>query len=244
VPRPTRCRRIGFIPGVTYYKPAGIPLRFLAEVRLALEEMEAVRLCDYEGFEQGAGAERMGVSRPTFQRVLWSARRKIADALVGGKAIRIQGGNYAFSPGTGITRKEDQNMKIAAATEDGVTLSQHFGRAPWYMVLMVENGKVAGKEKREKAGHHTFAAQAEHGPHEGSAGAPHGFDAGAGVRHGAMIANILDCQVVLTGGMGWGAFENLKQKGIHAIVTDVQNIDEAVKLYLEGKLPNLMERLH
>ena len=59
-----------------------------------------------------------------------------------------------------------------------------------------------------------------------------------------MAEAISDCQVVLTGGMGWGAYEAMQGYGIEPIVTDVKNIDEAVKLYLVGKLPNLMERLH
>jgi len=92
--RPTKCRRVAFIPGVEYFKPAGIPIRFLAEVCISLEEAESIRLKDIEGLEQKLCAEKMGVSRPTFQRVLSLARKKIADALLNGKAIRIAGGNY------------------------------------------------------------------------------------------------------------------------------------------------------
>lgn len=92
--RPFKCRRVAFIPGVNYFKPAGIPLRSLEEVRLSIEEAEAIRLKDLEDLEQEQGAERMNISRPTFQRVLGSARRKLADALLNGKAIRIEGGNY------------------------------------------------------------------------------------------------------------------------------------------------------
>ena len=96
--RPPKCRRVGFLPGVTYFKPAGIPLRDLEEVRLSVEEAEAIRLKDLEGLEQEEGAEKMNVSRPTFQRVLASARLKMADALLNGKAIRIEGGNFEMSP--------------------------------------------------------------------------------------------------------------------------------------------------
>ncbi|HUW45538.1 MAG TPA: DUF134 domain-containing protein [Dehalococcoidia bacterium] len=96
--RPPKCRRVAFLPGVTYFKPAGIPLRALEEVRLSVEEAEAIRLKDLEGLEQEEGAEKMNVSRPTFQRVLASARLKIADALLNGKAIRIEGGNFEMSP--------------------------------------------------------------------------------------------------------------------------------------------------
>jgi predicted Fe-Mo cluster-binding NifX family protein len=59
-----------------------------------------------------------------------------------------------------------------------------------------------------------------------------------------MAQSIDDCQVLFAGGMGWGAYESLKSRGIEPVVTDVENIEEAVRLYLEGKLPNLMERLH
>jgi predicted DNA-binding protein (UPF0251 family) len=85
------------MPGVTYFKPAGIPLRELEEVRLSLEEIEAVRLKDLEGLDQETGAVRMNVSRPTFQRVLASARQKIADALLNGKGISIEGGNFEIA---------------------------------------------------------------------------------------------------------------------------------------------------
>ena len=95
--RPFKCRRVAFMPGVTYFKPAGIPLRSLEEVRLSVEEAEAIRLKDLEGLEQEQGAEKMSVSRPTFQRILASARQKMADALLNGKAIRIEGGNFEMA---------------------------------------------------------------------------------------------------------------------------------------------------
>src|SRR4030042_1617216 len=95
--RPLKCRRVAFMPGVTYFKPAGIPLRSLEEVRLSIEEAEALRLKELEGLEQEQGAEKMNISRPTFQRVLASARKKMADALLNGKAIRIEGGNYEMA---------------------------------------------------------------------------------------------------------------------------------------------------
>jgi predicted DNA-binding protein (UPF0251 family) len=95
--RPTKCRRVAFLPGVTYFKPAGIQLRSLDEIRLSLDESEALRLRDIEGLVQEQGADKMNISRPTFQRVLTAARQKIADALLNGKAIRIEGGNFEFA---------------------------------------------------------------------------------------------------------------------------------------------------
>lgn len=97
MPRPIKCRRVSSVPGVSYFKPAGIPLHLLKEVNLSVEEAEAVRLKDMEGLEQGQCAEKMSISRPTFQRVLSSARTKIADALLSGKAIKIEGGNFELT---------------------------------------------------------------------------------------------------------------------------------------------------
>jgi predicted DNA-binding protein (UPF0251 family) len=90
-------RRVDSIPRVSYFKPAGVPLSGLEEVRLSVEEAEAIRLKDIEGLEQDGGAQKMKVSRSTFARTLLSARRKIADALLNGKAVRIEGGNYEMS---------------------------------------------------------------------------------------------------------------------------------------------------
>jgi predicted Fe-Mo cluster-binding NifX family protein len=132
-------------------------------------------------------------------------------------------------------------MKIATISEDGATVSQHFGRALYYIVVTVEDGKVVSKEKRDKAGHHTFAGS-QHP--ETAPGERHGYSADAQTRHAAMAQSIDDCQVLIAGGMGWGAYESLKSRGIETVVTDVEDIDEAVKLFLQGKLINLMERLH
>lgn len=98
MPRPIKYRRVAFMPEVTYFKPAGIPLRVLEESRLSIEEVEAIRLKDLDGLEQEECAVKMNISRQTFQRVIGLARRNIADALLNGKAIRIEGGNFEMSP--------------------------------------------------------------------------------------------------------------------------------------------------
>jgi uncharacterized protein len=95
--RPFKCRRIAYMPGITFFKPAGIPLGELEEIVLSLEEAEALRLKELEGMEQEQGAQKMNVSRPTFQRILASARNKVADAILNGKAIRIEGGNFELA---------------------------------------------------------------------------------------------------------------------------------------------------
>jgi len=97
MPRPPKWRRVDFVPEITYFKPAGVPLNSLDEVRLSIEEAEAIRLKDIEGLEQEECAQRMQISRPTFHRVLGSARRNLANALLNGKAIRIEGGNFEMA---------------------------------------------------------------------------------------------------------------------------------------------------
>ena len=99
MPRPTKKRRIENIPQVKYFKPAGIPMRKLKEVNLNMEEVEAIRLKDMEGLIQQECADKMEVSRPTFQRILRSAREKIAQALIKGQSIKFQGGDYQLAEG-------------------------------------------------------------------------------------------------------------------------------------------------
>ena len=86
------------MPGVTYFKPRGIPMRLLEEVRLSVDELEALRLKDLEGLEQEEAAQEMGVSRQTFQRIIEEAHRKVAESLVLGRALSIEGGDYELAP--------------------------------------------------------------------------------------------------------------------------------------------------
>jgi len=133
-------------------------------------------------------------------------------------------------------------MKIAAVSEDGVTISQHFGRAPFYIVVTVENGQIVARERRDKMGHAQFAGE----PQEThAASAPrHGFDPAAQSRHARVAASIADCQVLLAGGMGAGAYESMRQAGIRPVITDIPTIDEAVKAVVEGRIVDHVERLH
>lgn len=92
MPRPPCPRRISGAPASDYFKPRGVPMSQLEEIALSLDELEALRLADLEGQYQDGAAESMGVSRATFGRIVESARRKVADALVHGKALAIGGG--------------------------------------------------------------------------------------------------------------------------------------------------------
>jgi len=95
--RPKRCRRIASLPDFALFKPAGVPGRTLQEVELTVDEYEALRLADYEGLYQEQAAERMGVSRQTFGRIVESARKKVAKVLIEGMALRIQGGEIEMT---------------------------------------------------------------------------------------------------------------------------------------------------
>ena len=88
--RPLKPRRVFFDPNVTYFKPRAVPLSILEEVDLGVDELEALRLCDYKNLEQIEAAKKMKISQSTLQRILTSARKKVAEALTEGKAIKIR----------------------------------------------------------------------------------------------------------------------------------------------------------
>jgi len=134
-------------------------------------------------------------------------------------------------------------MKIAAVSDDGVTISQHFGRAAYYVVVTVQDNQIVARETRDKMGHAQFAGETHEESHgEGPRG--HGYDAAAQSRHARMAGAIADCQVLLARGMGAGAYDSMRAAGIRPVVTDIPTIDEAVKAYLAGTLLDHVERLH
>jgi predicted Fe-Mo cluster-binding NifX family protein len=134
------------------------------------------------------------------------------------------------------------SMRIAAVTDDGVTISPHFGRARYYEVLTIENGVIAKRERREKSGHHTFGKQEEHHHRQGEG--PDEHWEGRHSKHDLMAATIKDCDVVLARGMGHGAYDGMTQYNIKPVVTDIPSIDEAVRAVLDGTIVDHNERLH
>jgi uncharacterized protein len=95
--RPRRRRRISFQPDVTYFKPAGVPRVNLKESSLSFDELEAIRLIDSEGLDQTQSAKKMKISQSTLSRLLREGRKKLADAIIQGNAIKIQGGNFKLA---------------------------------------------------------------------------------------------------------------------------------------------------
>ncbi len=132
-------------------------------------------------------------------------------------------------------------MKIAAITDDGHTISQHFGRALYYSVVTIENDRIVAREKRDKLGHAQFGGETHA---EGNDARGHGFDPAAQDRHTRMAEAIADCQVLLCGGMGAGAYESMRARGIKPVVTDISSIDEAVTAFVEGRIVDQTDRLH
>jgi predicted Fe-Mo cluster-binding NifX family protein len=135
-------------------------------------------------------------------------------------------------------------MKIAVVTDDGVTVSQHFGLARYYAVLAVEGQRVLGREMLDRSG--TLPPVDEHQPHQGLTGEIdcHGTGMAAAAAHLRMVQPIQDCQVLLARGMSWSARECLLGAGIRPILTDLESLEEAVQAYLEGTIVDHVGFLH
>lgn len=132
-------------------------------------------------------------------------------------------------------------MKIAVITDDGKSISQHFGRAPYYLVVTLEDGQIVERELREILGHVQFAQE----PHvETRSGQAHGFGEGAHERHLRMAAAIEDCEALLCGGMGSGAHQSMLARGIKPVVTELRDIEEAANAYAKGMIVDRVDRLH
>jgi len=97
--RPKKNRRVVFNPKINYFKPRGIPVLDLDEVCLTIDEREAIRLADLLSMSHEDAGKQMGVSRATFGRIIQQARQTVADAIINGKAVRVEGGNYELVDG-------------------------------------------------------------------------------------------------------------------------------------------------
>ena len=133
------------------------------------------------------------------------------------------------------------STKIAAVSDDGQTISQHFGRAKYYTVLTIENGQITAREQREKMGHAHCAGE-EHAEEKDPRG--HGFAPAEQDRHFQMAEAIRDCQILLARGMGAGAYYSMEQIGIRPVITDIASIDEAALQAAAGTITDQKEKLH
>jgi len=137
--------------------------------------------------------------------------------------------------------EQNTPIKIAAITDDGHTISLHFGRAGYYLVTLVEGGKIVHQELRSKLGHAQFHDQ----PHAADVpDQPHGMDPASHNKHVQMATAIADCEALLCRGMGMGAYESMKAVGIRPVVTDIAEIDAAVMAYVQGQIVDHVDKLH
>ncbi|GAK49984.1 hypothetical protein U14_01209 [Candidatus Moduliflexus flocculans] len=115
--RPVRCRKIGEMPQYTIFKPAGIPGRGLEDVALTLDEFEAIRLADLQGLYQDEAARQMEISRQTFGNILAAAHHKVAECLIEGKTLHIEGGAIEIAPRTFLCRACRHRWQAAHGAE-------------------------------------------------------------------------------------------------------------------------------
>ena len=125
-----------------------------------------------------------------------------------------------------------QQIKIAIATEDGIHVSAHFGRAPYFQVLTIESRQVIASERRDKAFHRD---NHHHGNHK---------ESGRDTHASGMVGVVRDCVAILAGGMGRPAYAAIQSAGLTPILTDIREIAQAGRAYAEGTLVNRSERLH
>ncbi len=246
MPRRTCKRRIGFQPKTIYFKPAGIPLGDIREIVIGQDEVEAMRLKDLLGYPQEKAAAQMEVSQPTFHRLINTAHQKIADAVINGKALRIEGGNVAFREemvrpcrwrkdwGEGCASaeavaqaaqslsegtQEGESMKIAITSADGAfdgMVDERFGRAKKILVFNPETQTQDIFENIQNMN----AAQ------------------GAGIQTAQNVINA-GAKTVISGHLGPNAFRVLSAAGVDVFTATNMTVREAIDSYRNGKLSKL-----
>jgi len=135
-------------------------------------------------------------------------------------------------------------MKIAIASADEQTISKHFGHAEKYVVFSVENGQVTERKTLPKLGHRYFSTEGAGQNSHRKGGGERGFGQQSKGKHDQMVRNIRDCDILLTRGMGRGAYVNLQKWGIKPIVTDIADIETAIQAVLDDTIINHTENLH
>ena len=223
MPRPMKCRRVCHYPQTLEFRPSGVDSD-LPPVILAVDEYESLRLIDREGLSQEQCSERMQVARTTVQRVYESARRKLADALVEGRTLRIEGGDYRLCDGRGCGQercivkqiqsqydvtKGENSMRIAVTYENG-QIFQHFGHTKQFKVYDIENGQVTDSKVLD------------------TNGSGHGALAG--------MLSALHVDALICGGIGGGAQMALAQAGIRLYGGVQGSADAAAEALAENRL--------
>lgn len=209
MPRPVRCRCIDNYP--EYWGLDPLHAESHEQITLSLDEYETIRLIDRLGMTQEQCAEKMGVARTTVTAIYDSARGKLAECLVDGKALRISGGSYKLNiQGTeNIKMKGAKAMRIAATYENGEVF-QHFGHTESFKLYDVEDGKITDTQIVDTNGN------------------GHGALAGFLKESGA--------DALICGGIGMGARNALAEAGIDLYAGVEGDADKAVEAFLAGNL--------
>lgn len=224
MPRPRKCRKVCHMPKVCNFVPVGQDVN-QKPVVLTVDEFEAIRLIDEQGFSQEECSSYMQVARTTAQAIYNTARAKIATALVEGMPLRIEGGDYRLCEGKedvcycgGCQRhrygdqfqeKGEKQMRIAVTYEDG-NIFQHFGHSEQFKFYDVEEGKIVNTQVVDTNGQ--------------------GHGALAGFLTGAKV------DVLICGGIGGGAQNALAQAGIQLYGGVAGSCDAAVDALLANNL--------
>ena len=205
---------------------------------LGADEMEVLCLSDLLDLDQTEAAHRMDISQSTFHRILAGAHHKVAASLVGGYPLTVARAWDADMNGVRVKRHQENRTggisvttRIALPTDDGTALCQHFGRAHYYKVVEITDGKVTSSELRDKFAHVCGDAVLDSGlPHEEV--------------HKRLAEAAHGCDTVVAGGMGKGAMDALLAAGLKVIQTDMVDLNEIVEAYGKGQLVNTTGAMH
>jgi predicted DNA-binding protein (UPF0251 family)/predicted Fe-Mo cluster-binding NifX family protein len=245
MPRPRKCRMVSQIPSVIYFKPRGIPMRQLAEVYLPLEGFEALRLADLEGCKHEEAAKKMNVSRQTFGRILSQARHSVAEALVHGFALRIDGGDFMIVDRNGQTASVVDSRQYDSLAGRPQNLSNLIEKKSQKKELQMEKIAVSAEGPNlddaldprfgRAAGFLMVNPQTLEHEYVDN-GASQAMAQGAGIQAAEIVARA-GAKVVLTGYVGPKAFQALRAAGIN-IIQNLQNLTvrEAIERYTSGKV--------
>ncbi len=209
--RREKLRRVGIIPEYRGFTPDGLASG--DAINMTVDELEVLRLCDLGGLSQEEVAQHMGIARATVAAICSRAHRKVANALVNGRAIVIEGGNIAYSPITTTTAawpaKEVDTMRVATTYDNG-NIFMHFGRSEQFKIYDIQDGKVLNEQV------------------VGTDGTGHGALAG-------LLANG-GVDTLICGGIGGGAINALTQAGITVYAGAQGSCDACVEALIAGTL--------
>ena len=210
-------RTCRYFSGATYFKPRGIPLRNLEINTLELDELEAIHLCDHEDLEQREAAEKMNISTSTLQRLLYSGRKKIIDALYNSKAIEITKHELIVEKNKNKNMLQFKNnyedtftMKKIIIPNDNGLVSEHFGHSLIFTLFEIEGNQIVRESDIDAPGHQP-----------------------------GMLPKFFhekEVDLVITAGMGNQAIELFNSLNIKVIVGAHGPIKNVIRQFLEGKL--------